>query len=109
MELMIQARTSIRYDYSYIETAALMLGSEVLEVSSFGEYAVNGVRSANLHAATIGGFPIYHSRRSTKHSVFDVVKAKKKTHNLGYLFDCWHAYRKIRLLNLLFFNNNYCN
>ena len=73
MELMIQARTSIRYDYSYIETAALMLGSEVLEVSSFGEYAVNGVQNANLHAATVAGFPIYHTQPSKHHHVFDIV------------------------------------
>ena len=39
----IHIRTKERYGYSYIETAAVRIGEDTLEVSSYGFYMVNGV------------------------------------------------------------------
>jgi len=42
-------RTKRRYDsYSYIESAALQLGEDVLEVGAYGSYMLNGVSNADL-------------------------------------------------------------
>jgi len=46
--LTCHARTKARYDYSYIESAALQIGKDVLEVSSFGDYMFNGMSNAEL-------------------------------------------------------------
>jgi hypothetical protein len=75
----IHVRTKVRYSYSYIETAVLRLGNDLLEVDSFGAYKVNGVEGAALRKpGLIGfmeGFPIYHthSKEDTKKHTFDVV------------------------------------
>ena len=47
----IHIRTKIRYGYSYIELAALKIGNDILEVSSWGEYSVNGVGKADMEQA----------------------------------------------------------
>jgi hypothetical protein len=54
-------RTKIRYEYSYIEGAAVKIGDDVLEVSSWGQYFLNGVESAEL-PATIGGRSLNHTQ-----------------------------------------------
>ena len=69
--LHIDVRTTIRYDYSYIESAALRIGEDILEVESFGEYAVNGVESANLDF--LGGYEIVHTIRDEKVKIFEVI------------------------------------
>jgi hypothetical protein len=45
----------------------------VFEVGSFGDWTFNGVNHADLSAATISGFPIYHTIISDKQQKFDVV------------------------------------
>ena len=57
LDLRVHVRTRIRFEYSFIESAAVQIGDDVLEVSSFGSYAVNGVESAYLggQAGRIGG------------------------------------------------------
>lgn len=73
----IHVRTKIRYDYSFIEAAAIKIGNDVLEVASFGSYALNGVEDAmkpNLVSVpTVGGYPIYHSIESQHTHRFDIV------------------------------------
>ena len=72
----IHIRTKIRYSYSYIESAALSIGDDILEVTSFGEYALNGIGAADLTAsdnAKLAGYPIYYTRPTEKHHVFDIV------------------------------------
>lgn len=71
--LSVHVRTKLRYQYSYVETAALALGDDILEVGSFGEYALNGVESANLEGAHVAGYPVYHTEMSKKRHKFDVV------------------------------------
>lgn len=48
MGLTIQLRTTARYDYSFVESAAVRIGEDVLEVSSWGFYQLNGVASAHM-------------------------------------------------------------
>jgi hypothetical protein len=50
--LTIHIRTKARYEYSFIESAAVQIGDDILEVSSYGEYAFNGVDSADLSQVT---------------------------------------------------------
>jgi hypothetical protein len=75
VDLHLHVRTTIRYEYSYIETAVLRIGDDVLEVASFGQYALNNIDQADLvdEEATLAGFPIYHTQKSPKQHTFDVV------------------------------------
>lgn len=70
-DLDIHVRTTIRYDYSYIENAALRIGSDVLEVSSFGDFSINGVDNAN--AKSVGGYQLHRTQVDKKKHIFDVV------------------------------------
>jgi hypothetical protein len=67
----IDIRTKIRMDYSFIESAALKIGDDVLEVSSWGQYYVNGVEGAEM-PATISGFPVTHNAPTKKIHIFEV-------------------------------------
>lgn len=60
----LHIRTKARNDYSFIESAALMIGGDILEVSSHGMYKVNGVDSADLGPATLSGYSIHHSDKT---------------------------------------------
>lgn len=71
--LALHVRTTLRYFYSYIDTAALRIGEDILEVTSFGQYALNDVDHADLQEGTIGGYPIYHSQPNEKTHSFDIV------------------------------------
>lgn len=77
----LHARTTIRFGYSYIETAALRIGEDVLEVSSWGEHALNGVEGAlteggslrNSPAGKLGDYPVFYNQESKKRTSFDIV------------------------------------
>jgi hypothetical protein len=75
--LELQTRTTKRYDYSYIEAAAVKIGGSVLEVDSFGTYAIDGVEGALGHdqksLPDVAGFPVYHSQPEVKKNSFDIV------------------------------------
>lgn len=70
--LQVQIRTKIRHGYSYIESAAIKIGGDVLVVSSFGEYAFNSVDSAVLPAA-MGGLPLSYVQQDERNSLFRVA------------------------------------
>ena len=72
MELDINIRTKIRYGYSYIEEAVLSIGEETLHVSSFGNYAIDGVSHADLSVG-ISGFPIVYSHPNDKVHSFEIL------------------------------------
>lgn len=74
-DLDIHTRTTIRYDYSYIETAAIRIGEDILEVGSFGDYAINGVESRRIAEGNglLGGYGIMHTQKDEKSSVFQVL------------------------------------
>ena len=75
MDLRVHVRTKIRYDYSFIESAAVQIGEDVLEVASFGSYAVNGVDTPYLggKAARIGGHNLYHTQENKKSHQFTIA------------------------------------
>lgn len=70
----VHIRTKARYDYSFIESAVIRIGAEILEVGSFGEYFLNGVEGAKL-PATISGFPITRTQKNKKTVIFEVAIA----------------------------------
>jgi hypothetical protein len=74
-DMTVHVRTKIRYDYSYIEAAALKIGEDVLEVRSYGDYAWNGIDQAEDNGAvpSLGEYPVYHKKVSEVKHVFDVV------------------------------------
>lgn len=93
MDLEVHVRTTIRYDYSYIEVAAIRLGENTLEVTSWGEYSFNDVQDAAMldgrkhkkiglektdEVSTMGGYPIYHTSTEPKNHRFDVVLPHKQ-------------------------------
>merc|ERR1712194_330827 len=47
--LTIDVRTKVRFWYSYIEAAAIQLGDDILEVSAYGLYTLNGVGLEDLN------------------------------------------------------------
>ena len=60
MGLDVHVRTKIRYGYSYIESAAIRFGEDIFEVSSFGEYSINGVDEAKTPFMLAGKFRLDH-------------------------------------------------
>jgi YD repeat-containing protein len=79
-----KVRTKIRYDYSYIESAAVRIGDNVFEVDSFGQYALDDVDGAVLEdpSANLAGFPVYHYQPNDKENVFDIVVDEMKQANI---------------------------
>ena len=67
----IHIRTTARDDFSYIEAAAVKIGDDVLEVTGYGEYMVNGVDSAEL-PLTLGGLDIEYEPISKKKHKFEI-------------------------------------
>ena len=76
-DLDIHVRTTLRYKYSYIESAALMIDGEILEVNSWGEHALNGVDNVfttdGSDGFSIAGYPIYYTQVNKKKYIYDVV------------------------------------
>lgn len=73
----IHVRTTIRYDYSYVEAAAIKIGDDVFEVGSFGAYALNGVEGAagaNGHQIpSLGGYPVIYTQVNDKKHSYDII------------------------------------
>jgi hypothetical protein len=84
--LEIHIRTKVRFDYSYIESAAIKIGNDVLEVLSYGTYIVNGVQNADLSQVLLGGlYPVNYEQPSDKESKF-VVELSKTKHVVFHVF-----------------------
>ena len=62
----MEARTTTRYDYSYIESAAIQIGNDILEVSSFGHYSLNGISKAAMPALLGDNFIVEHQQKMKK-------------------------------------------
>lgn len=77
LALEIDIRTTARYEYSYIESAAIQIGEDVLEVSSFGGYMLGGVSAAEL-PNTIAGFTVQHSQPSANIHLFEILLDEDK-------------------------------
>ncbi|CAB9504548.1 expressed unknown protein [Seminavis robusta] len=66
----IHARTKIRYAYSYILSASIRIGNEILEIAGWGDYILNGVGAADLTEATLEGYPIASIQLNKKQHSF---------------------------------------
>lgn len=62
-------RTQARAEFSYIESAAIKIGDDVLEVGAYGEWMVNGI--SHGEDLTLDRFPVKHTK-SEKHHAFEV-------------------------------------
>jgi hypothetical protein len=67
----VHIRTQIRNGMSFISSAALRIGTDVLEVTSQGVYYMNGVAGGDL-PAEFSGFAFSHTQPTDKQHVFDV-------------------------------------
>jgi hypothetical protein len=67
----IHIRTTIRRDFSYISSAVLRIGADVLEVESQGVYYFNGAANAEL-PSEFSGFEFLHTKPTDKQHVFEV-------------------------------------
>jgi len=72
-------RTKERYAYSYIESAAVKIGDDILEVSSWGEYSLNGVSHCDL-PQTMGDsqFPVTYKKKSDKSHSYHITVSDKE-------------------------------
>lgn len=98
--LELHTRTKIQYGFSYIESAALRLGADILEVSSHGEYFLNDVESAKLPALMAGQFQVNHTLdnggHDTKRQTFHIdlghtTTIELKTHKQIVSFKMIHG------------------
>ena len=80
-------RTTARYDYYFISSAALRIGEDILEVGSFGMYMLNGISNLALEGMAIAGFPVYHTQPNSILHVFDVVLGKNENITLSAFKD----------------------
>jgi hypothetical protein len=70
-DLDVHIRTKIRHDMSYISSAVLRIGSDLLEVESKGVYWWNGEMNASL-PAEFSGFAFSHTQPTDKQHVFEI-------------------------------------
>lgn len=71
IDLDIHVRTTIRKQFSYVESAVLRIGSDLLEVQSKGEYFLNGEFGAAM-PNTISGHAVTYTQPKENQHVFDV-------------------------------------
>jgi hypothetical protein len=71
LDLDIHIRTKMRRDMSFVSSAVLRIGSDILEVASQGLYFLNGVANAEL-PSEFSGFEFLHSQPTDKQHVFEV-------------------------------------
>ena len=69
----VHVRTTIRYDYSFIETASLRIGDDTLELSSWGVAFFNGVYLTETDIPpTFHGYPFSLTSRDEKRHQFAI-------------------------------------
>jgi len=67
----VHVRTKARYEYSYIQSAAIKIGEDTLEVTAFGDYLLGGVVSADLPSQMADAYTV--TRTTRNHEVtFDI-------------------------------------
>ena len=70
--LKVHVRTTIRRSYSYIESAAVQIGDSTFEVSSYGQYILDGISNAEM-PNTVSGFEVVHMEHRKNQHLF-VIK-----------------------------------
>ncbi|CAB9528575.1 expressed unknown protein [Seminavis robusta] len=74
--LEIHIRTKARYQYSFIESAAVQIGIDILEVGAFGGYMLNGISNAELEK--MDKYTVTHEKVSPKQDVFTIELGEGK-------------------------------
>lgn len=64
--LTIDVRTKTKDWFSYIETAAIQIGEDILEVTGYGDYSFNSVEGADLPVKMANQFTLYEKKISKK-------------------------------------------
>jgi hypothetical protein len=67
----VHIRTKLRRDMSFVSSASLRIGKDILEVASQGVYWFNGVLKADL-PDKFSGFALTHTQPTAKQHMFDV-------------------------------------
>ena len=76
--LTVDVRTTTRYDYSFIESAAVKIGDDILEVMSYGEYVLNGI--ANVESPfMLGDYPVGHTQPRKHSDIFSIDLGNEKS------------------------------
>ena len=65
-------RLRSRFDYSYIESAAVQIGEDVLEVGAFGSYMLNGISNAELPFEMANKYTITKTVKNDHDVTFDI-------------------------------------
>jgi hypothetical protein len=71
--LRVEIRTTGRWEYSYVESAAVQIGDDILEVSSFGTYFLNGVEGARFPKLMAVKYPVTHKQINKKSDEFTIA------------------------------------
>ncbi|CAB9510310.1 expressed unknown protein [Seminavis robusta] len=74
--LEIHIRTKARFQYSFIESAAVQIGTDILEVGAYGGYMLNGISNAELDK--MDKYTVSHEKVSPKQDVFTIELGKGK-------------------------------
>lgn len=77
----VHIRTVVRYAYSYIQTAAIRVGGELIQISEYGEYVLNSVANAATPYAMAGAYTFRHEKvdKNTDRFHFDLGKGRSFT------------------------------
>ena len=77
--LTVDARTTTRYDYSYIESAGVKIGEDVLEVSSYGQFVINGIANVESMPLMLGDYPVSHTQPRKHTHIFSIDVGNEKS------------------------------
>ena len=72
---------------AYIESAAIQIGSDILELSSWGEYSLNGVAGAELPKMMADMYPMHYEMINKKRHEIDIALGHNATIKLSTFKD----------------------
>jgi len=74
----IDTRTTILYDYSYIESAVVKLGEDTLEVASFRQYFADSAANGDM-PLDLAGHLVTHKQLTENTNIFEINLTKNAT------------------------------
>ena len=81
--LEVHMRTTLQYQYSFIESVAIKLGESLLEISSYGHYMLDGISNAELPATlSKNAYPVTRATVNDKEHRFEIVVDKEQDHKI---------------------------
>ena len=76
--LTVEVRTTTRYDYSFIESAAIQIGEDILEISSFGQYMLNSLSKPQM-PLLLGEYIVEYTQPRKNQHLFTIDLGDKKS------------------------------